>query len=86
MQITQMVNQDYRPSDGEEQILELFKEGRDTGEPWGRATPLYLREQTGHDKGTVEYYLRQLTTAGWLTKLASGLYEFNADPRESPRK
>lgn len=79
---TSMVNEGYTPSDGEEEVLEVMKQGRDSGDPWGRVNPLYIRQETGMEKSTVEYYLRQLTTAGWVTKPASGLYEFVEDPRE----
>ena len=77
-----MVNEHYSPSEGEEQVLALLKEGRNDSDPWGRVTPLYVREETGIEKGNVEYYLRQLTTAGWVRRLTSGLYEFVEDPRE----
>jgi len=78
-----MVNEDYEPSEGEEKVLEVLQQGRGTGEPWGRANPLYIREQTELEKGNVEYYLRQLTTAGWIRKLTNGLYEFKEDPRNA---
>ncbi|MFC4989401.1 MarR family transcriptional regulator [Saliphagus infecundisoli] len=77
-----MVNEDYRPNDREERVLQLFQEGRSKDEPWGRANPLYFRERTTLDKGQVEYALSNLTTAGWITKLNDGLYEFVEDPRE----
>lgn len=77
-----MVNENYEPSDGEEEVLNVLKEGRGSGRPWGRANPLYIREETGMEKGNVEYYLRQLTTAGWIRKITNGLYEFEEDPRE----
>lgn len=77
-----MVNEHYEPTEGEEKILNVLKQGRETGTPWGRANPLYIREQTGIEKGNVEYYLRQLTAAGWVQKLTNGLYEFKEDPRE----
>ena len=77
-----MVNEDYEPSDEEEQILDVFKDGRDEGGPWGYATPRHLREVTETKKGNVEYYLRQLTSAGWLKKVTRGFYRFVDDPRE----
>lgn len=79
---SEMVNREYEPSPGEDRVLDVLKAGQDTGEPWGRVTPLYVREETGMDKGNVEYYLRQLATAGWVRRLAQGLYEFVEDPRE----
>jgi hypothetical protein len=78
-----MVNENYEPNDREEVVLELFKEGRNSAEPWGRVNPLYLREHSELNKGQVEYALRNLTTAGWITQLKQGgLYEFVDDPRD----
>jgi hypothetical protein len=77
-----MVNENYEPGDGEKIVLELITQGRDSGNPWGRANPLYLRENSDLDKGQVEYALRNLTSAGWLKQLNhGGLYEFVEDPR-----
>ncbi|WP_349253529.1 MarR family transcriptional regulator [Halobacterium salinarum] len=79
-----MVNENYEPNEREETILQLFKDGRDSDEPWGRVNPLYLREYSDLDKGQVEYALRNLKNAGWITQLnQGGLYEFVADPREN---
>lgn len=78
-----MVNEAYTPSSEEDQILSLFQEGRDSNEPWGRANPLYFREQSSLKKGQVEYALSNLRKAGWITRLNSGLYEFVDDPRTS---
>jgi len=77
MHSQQMVNRDYEPSNGEEQVLDVLRDGR--------ANPLYIREQTGLEKGNVEYFLSQLTTAGWVRKLTTGLYELKEDPREDER-
>ena len=80
---TGMVNEQYEPTEREERVLELFREGRHTGEPWGRVNPLYVREHSELDKGQVEYALRNLANAGWIEQLnRGGLYEFVADPRE----
>lgn len=78
-----MVNENYDPNDREETVLELFKEGQDSGNPWGRANPLYLRENSELDKGQVEYALRNLRNAGWIKQLnRGGLYELVSDPRD----
>lgn len=78
-----MVNTDYEPNDREEIVLELFKNGRDLDDPWGRVNPLFLREHSELDKGQAEYALRNLTNAGWIAQLnQGGLYEFVDDPRE----
>ena len=78
-----MVNNRYEPNEREETVLELFKQGRDAGEPWGRVNPLYVRERCEMDKGQVEYALRNLRNAGWIEQVnQGGLYEFVDDPRE----
>jgi len=76
-----MVNEGYNPTDNEEYILDVLIEDRDKDKPWGRANPLYLREQTGLNKQQVNYALNQLTAAGWVKKVTDGLYELVADPR-----
>lgn len=78
-----MVNENYEPNEREEVVLELFKKGRDSGEPWGRVNPLYVREHLELDKGQVEYALRNLRNAGWIEQLnQGGLYQFVVDPRD----
>ena len=78
----EMVNENYEPNDREERVLTFFKQGRDTGEPWGRVNPLYLRENSELDKGQVEYALRNLKNAGWVKQLnQGGLYELVEDSR-----
>ncbi len=76
-----MVNEGYNPTDNEKYILDVLIEDRDKNKPWGRANPLYLREQTGLNKQQVNYALNQLTAAGWVKKITDGLYELVADPR-----
>lgn len=84
MQQQTMVNEAYEPNEREETVLEIFKEGRDSKEPWGRVNPLYLRENSALDKGQVEYALRNLKNAGWIRQVnRGGLYELVEDPRES---
>ncbi|MFC7323273.1 MarR family transcriptional regulator [Halorubrum rutilum] len=78
-----MVNENYEPNDREEAVIDLFKEGRDSGDPWGRVNPLFLRQSSSLDKGQVEYALRNLKNAGWVKQVnQGGLYEFVEDPRE----
>lgn len=78
-----MVNEAYEPTDREETVLDLFKQGRDSDSPWGRVNPLYVRDHCSLEKGQVEYALRNLTNAGWISQLnQGGLYEFVDDPRE----
>lgn len=69
-----MVNENYSPSDTEEDVLDVLRDER-------RANPYLIREQTGHGKGAVNTALTQLTSAGWVEKVTRGLYEFVEDPR-----
>lgn len=82
MQNISMPNQDFEPTEGCEDVLDVFKEGRDSGEPWGRANPRFIIDETGMEKSNVEYHLRRLRDAGWIRKLSRGFYEFVDDPRE----
>lgn len=77
-----MTNENFEPTDECERVLAVFKEGRDSDGPWGRANPRYVIDRTGIDKPNVEYHLRRLNDAGWIRKVARGLYEFVGDPRE----
>jgi hypothetical protein len=78
-----MVNEEHDPSDGEEKILDILKDGRDEGEPWGYASPRYLRKVTDFTEGNIDFYLRQLKSAGWIKKEVRGLYRYVDDPREN---
>ena len=77
-----MVNEDFEPTDDCEAVLNVFKQGRDTNDPWGRANPRFIIDQTDISKQNVEYHLRRLRDAGWVQRCARGLYEFVEDPRE----
>jgi hypothetical protein len=76
-----MVNEDYEPTVNDEQVLEVLKDGRGDGDPWGRANPRYIIDNCDLEKGNVEFSLRSLRDAGWVKRIARGLYEFNEDPR-----
>lgn len=78
----EMVNESYEPSQSEEEILELLKDGRDEGRPWGHTTPADVRNRLAIEEGNESFHLRQLTNAGWIRKRARGFYEFVEDPRE----
>lgn len=78
----QMVNENYDPSEKDERVLDALKDGREEGRPWGRANPRWIIDQTDLDKGNVEFCLRNLTSAGWVQRVARGLYELVDDPRE----
>ena len=77
-----MVNEDFRPTDAAEEVLDVFKQDRESDRPWGRANPRYVIDETELDKQNVEYQLRRLQDAGWIKKVTRGLYEFVEDPRE----
>lgn len=77
-----MPNENFEPTDDCDQVLDVFKQGRQSGEPWGRANPRYIIDETDFEKPNVEYHLRRLNDAGWIQKVSRGLYEFVADPRE----
>lgn len=70
------MNRDYNPSDHDEQVIRVLKEGR--------ANPLHIREETGLSKQRVNDSLDRLTSAGWVVKVTRGLYELVDDPREGP--
>lgn len=78
----QMVNENYDPSEKDERVLDALKDGREEGRPWGRANPRWIIDQTDLDKGNVEFCLRNLTSAGWVQRVARGLYELVEDPRQ----
>ena len=75
-------------------ILDYFLEGRETGDPWGKATPseIYraLDERGTLDqldnpvRQTVQHRIQRLALASHLkNKYDSGSYEFVSDPRDS---
>ena len=68
-----MANENFQPGEDAEDVLNVLKTGR--------ANPRYIMNETGLDKGRVEYCLRRLTDAGWVERPARGLYEFSEDPR-----
>jgi len=78
-----MVNEDYDPTENEEAVLDTLTTGRDSGEPWGRANPKFLKQETGLNDQQVNYALNQLSAAGWVQKLTTGLWEFVDDPRKN---
>lgn len=69
------MNEQYTPSDNEEAVLEILKEGR--------ANPKWIKEKTDLNDQQVNYALNQLIAAGWVEKLTKGLYELRGDPRDS---
>lgn len=70
-----MVNEDYEPSENQEEVLQVFKEEK-------RVNPLRVRDVTGLEKQRVNDALQSLVAAGWVRKVNRGLYEFVNDPRK----
>ena len=77
-----MVNEAFEPDKRQEAILNVLKEGRETGEPWGYANPKRLEEKINIRKQYINRALKGLVDAGWVEKKNRGLYRFVADPRE----
>ncbi|ELY76562.1 hypothetical protein C488_08362 [Natrinema pellirubrum DSM 15624] len=77
-----MVNKDFEPDDRQEAILDILKEGREDGEPWGYANPKRLEEALETRRQYINRALRGLVDAGWVEKVNRGLYCFVTDPRE----
>jgi len=50
-----MLNETFEPTDACEAVLDVFKDGRETEDPWGRANPRYVIDETGLEKQNVEY-------------------------------
>ncbi|MFL9603582.1 hypothetical protein ACKC5Q_23215, partial [Aeromonas dhakensis] len=72
MNVNEMVNKSYQPSDeDEERILAIMKEEV-------RANPFLVRERLDGEvrKEYVNNYLDNLRRAGWVEKVTRGLYEF----------
>lgn len=70
-----MLNDDYEPRDGEEEILEVLRET-------GRNRPKNIYDAVEADRGTAQHQLDRLLAAGWIERPEPGIYEFVADPRE----
>lgn len=49
----------------------------------GRVTPSYLAELTDESRQLISSRLRDLTMAGYVEKIHTGLYELVEDPQES---
>lgn len=78
-----MVNENYDPTENDELVLAALKEGRESDDPWGRANRVWISEQTGLSKSNAEFSIRSLRDAGWIRRVARGLYELVEDPRDA---
>lgn len=77
-----MVNEGFNPNEKQESILDVFKEGRDEGDPWGYANPKRLENRLDIRRQYINRELNGLVDAGWIEKVNHGLYRFVSDPRE----
>ena len=77
-----MVNEGFDPDERQEAILEILKDGRDEGQPWGYANPKRLENRLEIRKQYINRSLSGLVDAGWVEKVNRGLYRFVTDPRE----
>lgn len=68
------INENYRPSEREEKILAVLKEGR--------ANPTHLHERTDERRQYINRALNNLMNAGWVRRVTKGLYELVEDPRD----
>lgn len=77
----------------DEAILDYFLEGKDEGEPWGKATPtevLRALESEGRHtelgspvRQTIQNRIQRLSYAGHLENVHNtGCYRFVSDPRD----
>jgi DNA-binding IclR family transcriptional regulator len=78
-----MVNEKFEPDERQKAILDVLKEGRNEGDPWGYANPKRLEERIDTRRQYINRALKGLVDAGWVEKVNRGLYRFVADPRES---
>lgn len=67
-----MANQDFQPTDQQQQVIEVFREEY-------RANPRRVRDVTGLEKQRINEALNALMHAGWIDKISRGLYELTYD-------
>ena len=60
----------------------IVNERNDYCEPWGRVNPKFVTDRTGIRRQYVSRALKNLGTAGWVKKVATGLYDLVDDPRD----
>jgi hypothetical protein len=80
--IARVVNEHYSPDEMEEDILEVLKDGRERGDPWGYTTPSVAAGKIDTRRQYTSQALDNLVTAGWVERIGRGVYRFVADPRE----
>lgn len=75
MTATVMPNENFEPSEPQEDVLAVVKDET-------RVNPLRVRNVTGLGKQRVNDALGSLVDAGWVRHVNQGLYEFIEDPRD----
>jgi hypothetical protein len=60
------------------EIIDIMLEGRETGDPWGYATPRYLSTRTDESRQLVSKRLRDLQMGDVVEKEERGFYRLNA--------
>lgn len=63
-------------------VLEVLKDGRDRGDPWGYTTPTVAAEAFDSRRQYTSRALKNLVAAGWIEQVGTGVYRFVEDPRE----
>lgn len=71
--------QGFRPRTVDERILELLVDGRHEDEPWGRSSPGIVAEELDHSSEYIVNRLSMLQAAGYVDKLAKGVYEITRE-------
>lgn len=83
-----MVNENHDPTEHEERVLQVLKDGRGTNQPWGYTTPSRVAERFDTPRQRINEAIGRLEAAGWISQVEEnnepirGLYVFVADPRE----
>jgi len=78
-----VVNEHYSPDEMEENVLEVLKDGRERGDPWGYTTPSVAAGEISTRRQYTSQALDNLVTAGWIERIGRGVYRFVEDPRDS---
>jgi len=69
-----MVNEQYEPDATEDAVISVCRREHRVNAP-------RVVAETDLDRAAVNHALRDLATAGWIRKVARGLYEYVEDPR-----
>jgi len=84
-----VVNEQHDPTEYEERVLQVLKDGREANQPWGYTTPSLVAERFNIPRQRVNEAIRRLEAAGWIAQVEEngesirGLYVFTVDPRDN---